>query len=536
VLLKKLFVRLCLFLEASHRYSELKAIARNLLDNPRYPYKRHYDSGMILLVLMSVALLVYSVDNPVAPWMLWFEDFAVTIFITEYLARLWIIGDIHKTVIDHLRQTEFLRLPFKLRTALLEVAREKWRYITSPLAIIDLLAILPSYRPIRLLRVFLLFRLFKLFRYARSVHGMTEVLAERRFEFYILAFFMVFVVTASASAIYVFEGAMPGSTIDSLFDAMYWAMVTLSTVGYGDITPHTPEGRVVALALIVSGIGVLAFATSIVVAAFQEKLGELREHRVLSELERGPHFTVICGFGEVGQVVASKLAETRQRFMIIDLKEQRVKLAAKRRYLAVHGDAADNELLENIGLRDRVHTLVCATNDDVKNVFITVSARRMHDGLRIIARASSKEMARKLTLAGANHVISPSEIVGQMAAEYVGRPVAFEAISNILRGERDVLLEAVRIDDQTPVCGQTVSEVDFASRKLLLFGVITARDWCVKDVKNLYPLEDAFCFVFKPAPDFRIEPGDVLIVFGYELSLVHFRRELGAGLFRVGLN
>ena len=183
MLLKKTFVRLCLFLEANDRYSKVKAIARNLLDNPRYAYKRYFDSGMILLVLISVALLVYSVDNPVEPWMLWFEDFAVTIFITEYLARLWIIGDTRKTVLDHLRQTEFLHLPFKLRTALLEVAREKWNFITSPLAIIDLLAILPSYRPVRLLRVFLLFRLFKLFRYARSVHGMTEVLAERRFEF-----------------------------------------------------------------------------------------------------------------------------------------------------------------------------------------------------------------------------------------------------------------------------------------------------------------------------------------------------------------
>jgi voltage-gated potassium channel len=222
--------------------------------------------------------------------------------------------------------------------------------------------------------------------------------------------------------------------------------------------------------------------------------------------------------------------------MIIDLKEERVKLATKRGYLAVRGDASDNELLETIGLRDRVHTLVCVTNNDVKNVFITVSARRMHEGLRIIARGGSKEVARKLTLAGANHVISPSEIVGQMAAEYVGRPVAFEAIYNILRGERDVLLEAVRVDQETPVCGQTVSEVNFPGRKILLFGVITARDWCVNDVQNLYPLEDEYCFVFKPAPEFRIGTGDVLIVFGYELSLVHFRRELGAGLFRVGLS
>jgi voltage-gated potassium channel len=534
-LFRNLLVQFSFFLEDSQGYGEAKAFARNLLDNPRYPYKRYFDLGMIVLVLVSVALLVYAVDNPVQTWMLWVEDFAVTVFIIEYLARLWIVGDIHRTVIEHLRQAEFLHLTFKLRTALFEVARIKWNYITSPLAIIDLLAILPSYRPVRLLRIFLLFRLFKLFRYSRSVHGMAEVLAEHRFEFFILAFFMVFVVIAGASAIFVFEGAMPQSTINSFFDALYWAMVTLSTVGYGDITPHTPEGRVVAIVLIVSGIGVLAFTTSIVVAAFQEKLGELREHRVLSELERGARFTVICGFGEVGQVVAFRLAEARQRFMVIDLEEERIRLATKRGYLAMRGDAADNELLEAIGVRDRVHTLVCATNDDVKNVFITVSARRMQDGLRIISSAASKEGARKLTLAGANHVVSASQIVGHMAAEYIGRPVAFEAINNILRGEREVLLEALRVGSETPACGKTVSEIDFPGRKLLLFGIITAREWSVADVQNLYPLEDGFCFIFKPAADFRIEAGDVLIIFGYELSLVHFRRELGAGLFRTGL-
>jgi voltage-gated potassium channel len=123
-----------------------------------------------------------------------------------------------------------------------------------------------------------------------------------------------------------------------------------------------------------------------------------------------------------------------------------------------------------------------------------------------------------------------------MAAEYVGRPVAFEAIYNILHGERDIALEAVRVEQDTAVCGQTVSEVDFPRRKLLLFGIITAREWSVDDIQNLYPLEDEYCFVFKPNPDFRIEQGDVLVVFGYELSLVHFRRELGAGLFRAGLS
>jgi voltage-gated potassium channel len=292
---------------------------------------------------------------------------------------------------------------------------------------------------------------------------------------------------------------------------------------------------VVALALIVSGIGVLAFTTSIVVAAFQEKLGDLREHRVLSELERGKRYTVICGFGEVGQVVAGKLYDTRQRFVLIENDEGRVREATRKGYLAVRGVAADNDLLEMVGLRDRAHTLVCVTGDDVKNVFFTVSARRMNDGLRIISRAGTKQVGRKLMLAGANHVVSPSEVAGLIGAEYVGRPVAFGAIYGILRGERDIALEAVQVESDSSACGRSVSELDFNGRKLLLFGVITSRKPEMEGHAHSYPLEDDFHFLFKPAPDYRVDRGDFLVLFGYECSLTHFRRELGAGLFRSGL-
>ena len=531
----RLLVPLCLWLESSPHYLQVKKRVRDLLDNPRAPEKRWFDLGMTFLVLASVALLIYSVENPVTEWMRWFEYFAVTVFILEYLGRLWIVGDFHRMLLDHYRQARYLGLPFRPGPVLLEMARMKWAYIKSPLAIIDLLAILPSYRPIRLLRIFLLFRLFKLFRYARSVHGMAEVLSERRFEFLTLAGFMIFVVLAAASAIYVFEGAIPASPIDDLGDAIYWALVTLSTVGYGDIVPLTPEGRAVAGALILAGIGVLAFSTSIIVSAFQGKLKELRENRVFAELERGKPYAILCGFGEIGQVVAAKLHQARQRFVVVEIDPERVQVAAKLGYLVVCGDAADNELLESLGVRERAHTLICVTNDDVKNVFVTISARRLNEGLRIVARARNEQVARKLSLAGANHVISPPQIAGLIGAEYIGRPVAFEAIYGILRGERDIALEAVRIESQSSACGQRVMDLNLGDRKLLLFGVITQDDPEDCDAGHIYPLGSSFRFIFKPGPRLRIQAGDILILFGYEYSLEHLRRALGAGLFRAGL-
>jgi len=519
-------IRFCYWLDERDAYRRLKGAFRDLLENPRSSRKRYFDLFMILVVLTSVGLLVYGVENELDGWMEDFELMAVTIFIAEYLARLWVYSDVHRTIMQHEARARFLQLRFRLGPAVGEVVRKKWEYVSSPLAVIDLLAILPSYRPLRILRVFLLFRLFKLFRYSRSMHGMAEVLSQKRFELYTLALFMTFVVLAASSAVYVFEGGIENTRIDTFFDAVYWSMVTLSTVGYGDIVPYTIEGRVVAMALIVSGIGVLAFTTSIVVSAFQEKLGDLRQNRVLAELERLRGYTVICGFGEVGQVVATKLHESHQRFVVIESDEAKIRLAADSGYLAVCGNAADNGLLEAVGVRDRAGTLLVVTGDDVTNVFVTVSARRMNDGLRIIARANKKQVVRKLNLAGANHVVGPFEIVGLMGAEYVGRPVAFEAVYGMLRGDRDVVLETIPVDTGSLLHGKRVGDVAFAAHRLLLFGVISSRPRTPRSSGHLYPLGSEFSFCFKPCPEFMIDQGDILVVFGHDFTLQHFKRNI----------
>ena len=111
--MSNLLIRVFLRLEASPWYGQAKTRARDLPDNPRAPEKRWFDLGMTVLVLASVALLVYSVENPVRDWMRWFEYLAVTVFITEYLARIWIIGDLHRAIPEHYRQARHLELPFR---------------------------------------------------------------------------------------------------------------------------------------------------------------------------------------------------------------------------------------------------------------------------------------------------------------------------------------------------------------------------------------------------------------------------------------
>ncbi|WP_245831916.1 potassium channel family protein [Solemya velesiana gill symbiont] len=259
-------VRRCYALEDSARYKQVKGFFYDLLENPRSRIKPYFDIFMILLVLSSVYLLIYDIKEDIGDFGRLFEIYAVSIFLVEYLLRLWIYNDSHSIFIEHYERAEFLEQPFRLGPPFREVLVKKWNYMTTPLAII------PSYRPLRFLRIFLLFRLFKLFRYARSINEFVKVLSEKRFELFTLGIFLAFVVVISASAIYFFEARAEGGEIENFFDGIYWALVTISTVGYGDITPMSTEGRVITLVLIICGIVVISFTTSVIVAAFNDKM------------------------------------------------------------------------------------------------------------------------------------------------------------------------------------------------------------------------------------------------------------------------
>ncbi|MES9965520.1 MAG: NAD-binding protein [Candidatus Sedimenticola sp. 20ELBAFRAG] len=522
-------VQRCYALEDSARYKQVKGFFYDLLENPRSRIKPYFDVFMILLVLSSVYLLIYEIKEDVGEFGRIFELCAVSIFLMEYLLRLWIYNDSHTVFIEHYERAEFLEQPFKLGPPFKEVMVKKWNYMTTPLAIIDLLAIIPSYRPLRFLRIFLLFRLFKLFRYARSINEFVKVLSEKRFELFTLGIFLTFVVLISASAIYFFEARNEGGEIDNFFDGIYWALVTISTVGYGDITPMTTEGRVITLVLIICGIVVISFTTSVIVAAFNDKMQEMRENRVYAELEKkkGKH-TIICGFGRIGQLVAERLAAERENIVIIDSDAGLVNEARKQGYLVIEGNAEKSDLLENAGISERAERILCLTDNDVANVYITLTAKYMNPEIEVISRANREETVRKLYQAGADHTVSTSKVFGLIAGEYISQPVAFEAIHGILSGKDGIALETVVVRQGSSLEGKRISEIDFNAKRLVLFGVITHEEREREGDVSIYALLNRQMH-FNPRGEFILNSNDTLVVFGHQFSIVHFRDRLESG-------
>jgi voltage-gated potassium channel len=521
LMLTRLVIYFAYFLKTSRFYQNTKQFFYDLLENPHSPLKAYFDVLMISMVMVSVFLLIYEVDTQTTALQLHFEQAIVVFFLLEYLLRAWVYNDSHKIVLDYYEKTEYLNIPFRLRKVAKMILAKKIEYFLSPLAIIDLLAILPSYRPLRFLRVFLIFRLFKLFRYINSIQLFTQILSSKRFELYTLAVFLGFLIFIGSIAIYLFENRTAGGQVNTLFDAIYWSVVTLSTVGYGDITPQTTGGRLVAMALIFTGLGVLSFFTSIIVAAFTDKMQDMRENRTYAELQRLDGVVIICGFGRVGRHIALQLKKNNQPFVIIDTNADNVGNAKHFNYLVIQADASKNEVLKHAGIENNAAAVLCTTGNDVTNVYITLTSRQLNAKIRIISRVNHTENVQKLYQAGANHVIQPFEIAGMVVAEYVGQPVAFEAILGILREEKQLVMETICVHAGSSIAGSQVVNINFEQSKLMLVGVISSNPVHTKH-KNSYRLTNQH-FYFNPENYFELQSGDLLVVLGRRVGIEHFR-------------
>ncbi|HMB89328.1 MAG TPA: ion transporter [Rhodothermales bacterium] len=244
----------------------------------RDPKARLFQWFIITLILLNVVAVILATEAPLyakyEPYFEWFELVSVVIFTIEYVLRVWVCTEGEK----------FSR-PIVGRL----------RYMITWGAIIDLLAILPFFlrfapvdlRAIRSLRLLRLFRLLKLGRYSRSITILVDVLKGKK-EQIVLAILAVFVVLAgSASLIYFIEREAQPEHFGSIPQAMWWSVVTLTTVGYGDIYPTTVLGKMLGGLISLLGIGLIALPAGILASGFQEAVEKKQQLDAEDEEEDG---------------------------------------------------------------------------------------------------------------------------------------------------------------------------------------------------------------------------------------------------------
>ena len=194
----------------------------------------------------------------------------------------------------------------------------------------------------------------------------------------------------------------------NIFDSIYYTIITIATVGYGDIIPITPLQKIFSVTLALSGVGILAYIVTFIISSVTENLQGIRSGRImekkLSEMEN--HY-ILCGFGRVGNAVYEELMKRNQKVIIIEKNEEKLEdIETNDNVILLNANATEDKTLKKINIQKSLGVIV-TTGSDVDNLFIVLTTRELYKDAWIVSRASKKESVKRLKHAGANKVISP---------------------------------------------------------------------------------------------------------------------------------
>ncbi len=198
----------------------------------------------------------------------------------------------------------------------------------------------------------------------------------------------------------------------NLLDSVYYAVITMATVGYGDYAPHTGIQKIFATTLALAGVALLAYVFNIILSNFQEKMSEYskgaRKMRTIKDMD---DYFILCGHGRVGKVVLDELRQRNQNVIVIDKDEEAcANIEESDNIVVLNKDAITNDFIAQLAT-EKCNSVILSTGNDVTNLFIVLTIRETNPDAWIVTRASRPENIAKLRKAGANKIVSP-EISG----------------------------------------------------------------------------------------------------------------------------
>lgn len=226
----------------------------------------------------------------------------------------------------------------------------------------------------------------------------------------------------------------------SWVDAVYMTVITITTVGFGEVMPLSSEAKIFTIILILCSVVILGFTISVILEYIQSKnlFIDLKRKKVQEKINSFRQHIIVCGYGRNGQQAVQKLMAYNKQFVIIEIDEDLIaKYDDNEDILFVQGDANEDEVLEKAGIA-RASTLISALPGDTDNLFTVLSARQLNEGLKIISRAAAETSKKKLILAGADNVVMPDQIGGDHMASLVVVPDLVNFLDNLsVSGEED---------------------------------------------------------------------------------------------------
>jgi voltage-gated potassium channel len=291
-----------------------------------------------------------------------------------------------------------------------------------------------------------------------------------------------------------------------LFDGLYMTVITLATIGYGEVRTLSQLGRAFTMLLIVFGVAFFGFLLSTLTQALIESelantLGRRRVFRDISQLKN--HY-ILCGAGKVGMRIIEEIKRKGEEFVVIERDEQVAERLLTGGHLVLVGDATDETVLQGARVAT-ARALITAASSDPENVYIVLTARGMNPELYIVARASDVAAERQLMRAGANKVVTPTLIASHRMAQAALSPAVADFIELTTMTETlDLHFEQIRIAAGSSLDGQKIREANIRSDYDVMLVAIT-------------PAQGAM--IFNPIGEQQLHAGDLLIAIGNRAGL-----------------
>ncbi len=304
-----------------------------------------------------------------------------------------------------------------------------------------------------------------------------------------------------------------GQRTDSFFDCLYMTFITITTIGFGEVTgfASSTAGRAFTMFVALVGIGTMTYAFSVVTALIVEGnlTDSFRRRKMEKKIALAERHLIVCSAERVGMHIINELSATRRPFVVIEQRQDAIDALLESRpdTLVLSGDPTDNETLQMAGI-ERASGLFATEDDDNRNLVICMSAKQMNPGLRIIAHAREPKNIDKMKRAGASSVISSEQIGGLRMASEMARPTVVSFLDVMLRDQnKNLRIEEVAVPAR--LAGKTLGELHLDRYPdLLLMAVHDGDNW-----------------VYKPEASQRVSASTILIFMGSPESRIRLEEE-----------
>ena len=290
-------------------------------------------------------------------------------------------------------------------------------------------------------------------------------------------------------------------------DALFQTVITVSTVGFGEVHAFSSGEKIFTIFLILGGVGTAAYTFSVIIETLvegylSEQLGKRKMERQIAAME---NHIILCGWGRVGTSIAHHLAQSGINIVVIDNSPERISTV---KGPAICGDATAEEVLLQAGIT-RAKVLITALYGDAENLYVTLTARSLSPDIFIVSRTATTSAVAKLRQAGADRIVNPQDLGGIKMASLALQPQVAEFLDFVMHdGSLEFRLEQVDIPDGSTLVGETLR----SARVHAMTGAL---------VLGLRHQEGEF--ITNPPPESEITVGDVLVVIGNQDQLAALR-------------